>query len=338
MFLTDDELFNLMLLKASTGKAVEDTATGNPVTFLTDLAKPLKSLLIPFTPIQEGSGDPSPTNVRPITGWTGVDVTHTGKNLFDKTKGKTGFVWWQGSELVGYDDFKSSEKIAVVPNSKYTLSKDATGQNQLQYFNKNGEYIGQDTSLLGYTVATITIPDNVYFVAFNIAIAALDSAQFEAGSSATSYEPYTAPNSYPVTWTSEGTVYGGYVDLVTGEVWGNRAIYTPTGEESVYIETLNSRIAFVIPTEYRTQDTIDVLCSHFKAQTAGAYCYVTTSMTVEELKTYFANNTVQIACYLASPVLITTLTPQQITALVGSNTIWSDANGDCEVTFLKKGS
>lgn len=50
------------------------TATGNPLTFETDMVKPLKSLVIPFTPIQAGSGDPSPTNVRPISGWTGVNI------------------------------------------------------------------------------------------------------------------------------------------------------------------------------------------------------------------------------------------------------------------------
>lgn len=54
------------------GKLIEDTATGNPLVFTTDVAKPLKSLLIPFTPVQEGSGDPSPVNVRNLIPWTGL--------------------------------------------------------------------------------------------------------------------------------------------------------------------------------------------------------------------------------------------------------------------------
>ena len=32
-----------------------------------------------------------------------------------------------------------------------------------------------------------------------------------------------------------------------------------------------------------------------------------------------------------------TLTPQQITALIGNNTIWSDADGSMTATYLKKG-
>lgn len=84
MFFLSDEMpfsFDELLLfgAASGGKAIEATATGNPLTFLTDLAKPLKSLLIPFTPIQQGTGDPSPTNVRNILPWDGLTVKHGGK-------------------------------------------------------------------------------------------------------------------------------------------------------------------------------------------------------------------------------------------------------------------
>lgn len=35
---------------------------------------PLKSLLVDIEPVQAGSGDPSPENVRPISGWTGCNV------------------------------------------------------------------------------------------------------------------------------------------------------------------------------------------------------------------------------------------------------------------------
>ena len=74
-------LFNI--LTGDAGETLyENTATGNPATFTTDLAKSLVSLSVPFTPIQSGSGDPSPTNVRAISGWTGLNVYRTGKNIF----------------------------------------------------------------------------------------------------------------------------------------------------------------------------------------------------------------------------------------------------------------
>lgn len=43
---------------------------------------PLKTLTANIVPTQSGSGDPSPDNVRPISGYTGVTVTRTGINRF----------------------------------------------------------------------------------------------------------------------------------------------------------------------------------------------------------------------------------------------------------------
>lgn len=47
------------------------------------LKKPAVSLIASMSPIQAGSGDPSPDNIRPITGRTGVTVERTGANLLD---------------------------------------------------------------------------------------------------------------------------------------------------------------------------------------------------------------------------------------------------------------
>lgn len=59
------------------GGLSEYTVTGNPATFTTDVARALTAFTIPFAPIQSGSGDPSPDNVRPITGITGLTVYHS---------------------------------------------------------------------------------------------------------------------------------------------------------------------------------------------------------------------------------------------------------------------
>lgn len=48
--------------------------SGPIVTFFTSVAKPLKNLIIDLKPIQTGSGDPSPDNVRPISGRTGAEA------------------------------------------------------------------------------------------------------------------------------------------------------------------------------------------------------------------------------------------------------------------------
>lgn len=56
----------------------EYTATGNPTIFQTNVSKPLRELMIPFAPVQAGTGDPSPSNIRPIAGWTGMNIYQSG--------------------------------------------------------------------------------------------------------------------------------------------------------------------------------------------------------------------------------------------------------------------
>lgn len=45
---------------------------------------PVVSLTAQIVPIQSGTGDPAPDNVRPISGWTGANINVTGKNLLPK--------------------------------------------------------------------------------------------------------------------------------------------------------------------------------------------------------------------------------------------------------------
>ena len=52
-----------------------DTVTGNPATFNTRIALPLEGYIINIPVTQEGSGTPSPDNVRPIVGYTEVNIT-----------------------------------------------------------------------------------------------------------------------------------------------------------------------------------------------------------------------------------------------------------------------
>ena len=59
------------------------SASGAVATFSDGTDLPLKSLLVDIEPVQSGSGDPSPTNIRPISGWNAVKVTRCGKNVFD---------------------------------------------------------------------------------------------------------------------------------------------------------------------------------------------------------------------------------------------------------------
>ena len=64
--------------------AITETAAGAIVT-ITDGADnvPVKSLIAQINPVQAGSGDPSPENIRAITGWTGCTISHSGEDTSD---------------------------------------------------------------------------------------------------------------------------------------------------------------------------------------------------------------------------------------------------------------
>ena len=79
-------LLALAALNGGGASIIERTAIGNPLTFLTDLARPLKGLLIPFTPQQEGTGDPSPQNIRSILPWNGLTVYQSGADTSNPTE------------------------------------------------------------------------------------------------------------------------------------------------------------------------------------------------------------------------------------------------------------
>lgn len=63
-----------------------DTASGTIASF-TDGADDVevKSLTVHIEPVQAGSGDPSPDNVRPISGWTGANISHSGADMSNPT-------------------------------------------------------------------------------------------------------------------------------------------------------------------------------------------------------------------------------------------------------------
>lgn len=89
------------LLSQIDGKAnlIHDTVQNVAIASVPDAAAnlPLTALKFKVEPIQSGSGDPSPTNIRPITGRTGAVMSVKGKNLLTgtisgKAPGSTGTI------------------------------------------------------------------------------------------------------------------------------------------------------------------------------------------------------------------------------------------------------
>ena len=66
----EDNLFGMKL----GGRGIITIATGNPISIVTNKAQNAISTILSYSPKQSGSGDPSPSNVRPISGWTEANL------------------------------------------------------------------------------------------------------------------------------------------------------------------------------------------------------------------------------------------------------------------------
>lgn len=66
--------------------ALIDTASGAIASFTPDATVPnLLNVSVNIEPVQAGSGDPSPDNVRPISGWDSVDIMRSGADTTNPT-------------------------------------------------------------------------------------------------------------------------------------------------------------------------------------------------------------------------------------------------------------
>ena len=217
------------------------TASGNPATF-SDGANnlPIISLVATISPLQSGSGDPSPTNVRPISGWTGATVTRTGKNLCSLSD-------------VTFVQFIEKE-IEPIPSGTHVFSAvvsstDTDGDTcAVAFLDENKTTLASKTisrSVNGVRVSTLSFSTSVpikyvrLYAAPGYPSGAGDTATFaniqiELGSTATAYEPYHEETSYFITFPSAaGTVYGGTLDVTNGVLTVDLAVHEFTPDDVV---------------------------------------------------------------------------------------------------------
>ena len=331
--------------------------TRNPVTCYPVAGYPL-GCKASWEPTQEGTGDPSPENVRPIKGRDSVTVKVTGKNLVDvdtafamtgealtisngHIKGTTS----NGSARIGYllqnalaaryiasvaggaKDVSTEIRVYIWENGKFG---NLVAQKTYQY--RNGKVI---------TIAFSADGKSDYAVWFR-PNAAVDfdfyDVQLELGSTATAYSPYTGQTA---TLTLPATIYGGTVDAVTGESGENVKIIVVDGDDIKFASASSNRY-WNLPMRSALGASGVLESSHFGSGTFSLnekYEFIFTQPTVmqglfssvDELNAYCAaqyaaGTPVQIAYKIAEPVPFTATGAQPIHALSGVNTVLTDAD------------
>jgi hypothetical protein len=210
---------------------------------------PVKSVICSIVPKQAGTGTPSPSNPRAISGAQGMTLTQLRKNISSTSAYPNNPHTFWGTN---YTEFVSV--LNALPAGTYTASYkfkivEAPSTGDVQYANFyiraliNGNY----QNLTPYSIITKTgvqtddiIEANVTFTiedaqVGNIAYSyiycdrandhsaqtgrgkyALIDVQLEVGSSASSFEAYSEVADVSDSWSSIGTIYGGERDLTEG--------------------------------------------------------------------------------------------------------------------------
>jgi hypothetical protein len=224
------------------------SASGSIASFSDGSASPVTALSVSIEPVQEGTGDPSPDNVRPISGHTSAVVTRTGKNLLDKVNDVLG--GYINSSGVFKTSSAGEKCIALfLKAGTYTLNKLATTRTLIAFYASAPTNNAQGTILSSANLVprTITLTSDGYLVAFiynnsgetNTWSEVLDSIQLELGSTATAYE---APQIQQLTIDLDGTRYGGTIDVLTGQMTVTKAYKTMSTNPYAWSKSSNSAI------------------------------------------------------------------------------------------------
>lgn len=190
---------------------------GSLLTFDAEAPGKATALTVDITPVQSGSGDPSPSNVRPISGWGEVNVCVAGKNILNPNMlpSRTQYtVNADGTITVTGGDSTAWTTIDPVPLPAGTYTVHVEGQDGYSQVRTSED--GYATNFSVPKTFTLSQAGGVKFkfnLGGNATYPKTIKVQVEAGSSATDYEPYTGTS---VTVDLDGTRYGGVLDMVTG--------------------------------------------------------------------------------------------------------------------------
>lgn len=358
---------------------LESPTPANPLTFKSNMTTKLKEGKVYFTPIQEGTGDPSPDNIRPISGWDGITVTKCGKNLLNPndpdyanyTISPTGGPTTTSADRITTGFIPCGENVTLVASSTKKLTSSVFTFVVISAWDKNKQFISR-AYVNNNSRLTFTTPEGTCYVRYSEQVTNNNNPtpsvftkykrQLELGSTATAYEPYTETK---IAIPFPQTIYGGYVDLVNGEVVEeytavtldgenvkvNRGNYSTTnfyGAGWVYAAPrgLSAKSGKIyVCDRLPTGDSSTVL--HLEASWTGSLYYrirvipksdypdeLTDKEVIDLTNDWLKTNPVTVAYPLETPIHHA-IDPQVIRPLKGTNTIYSDANGNIEIKFWK---
>lgn len=325
--------------------------TGNPVQCYPVENYPL-GVTASWEPTQEGSGDPSPENIRPISGRDAVKVERCGENLLNiapftklANKGITyeyvtnGGVHISGTATATVDS--PTFAVGYLPPGKYYGFDMGTGISASIVVQRNGANLWLNAKGVFKILAGDVIKYWYMIVTNGETLDTTVYPYIVPGSTPpTTYAPYTGQTA---TLTLPRTIYGGTVDAVTGEGQESIKLVILDGDELKFTPGKDN-VNFWNISQHSVPD-IDkiIVTSHFPKSVFSInqkhdFIFTTLSQmhsffaSADELNAYLAaqyaaGTPVQIAYKLRTSNQIFTATgTQPIPALSGVNTLMTDAD------------
>ena len=338
-----------------------DTASGTVASFPDGAdGVPVKSLSVAVEAVQSGSGDPSPTNVRPISGWDSVKVARCGKNLIalealslptsgHEIKDNNGKITTSSSSAYthGY--------IGVKPGTKYTIIGRFTTSSStmnLYAYDTNRDWIQK--SIMGSLPSdtssiTFTTGSNTHYIQ-------LQYINTSSGADPTTwglYEGETVADDteqgQTYTIALPQTVYGGTLDVSTGELVIDHVLVDLGTLTWTMPDSTNHIFRTTEIVNHKKTSRANYLCSAYLPVNSsvsgtamedktckgnsnnGTYLYVRDT-DYSDAATFKTSLSGVMLCYEMDELQTLTLTPEQVTTLLGTNNIYADA-GSVAVTY-----
>lgn len=289
-------------------------------------------------------------NIRPIKGRDSVRVERCGENLFNKDGVSVGApVYGENGTISSYKDVAVAY-VKVVPGAQYSIRLRQTDSTilytRIAFLTKSKKFIKRAYMLITKhgmeTEKTFTVSADCEWIQFGLNNGETFNYNFDvvfvAGRAPTTYIPYTGQTN---TLTLPETVYEGEVDAVNGEGQVTWKMLTLDGATNKFTQSDNfwrmpSNSAPGVVNGYFT------MCSHFPANTfcgnqTGNYIFTRADIMsryfpdVNALNAYIAaqyaaGTPVQVCYKLKEPVPFTATGAQPLPALVGVNTVLTDAD------------
>ena len=320
---------------------VETVGPSAVCNFNTDIATNLVNVKCAITATGGGG---TPNTPIPIVGYSSLNLTHCGVNLFDKTADDATNGYKDNYYIApdGTDQYNASyaisEYIPLKGGVNITLNG-AVGYNPSMAFYDLSKTLISASNYSGTNPCTKTTPNGTAFVRFSISKPIIDTTQLEIGNQASSYLAY---NGTTDTIALGSIVYGGELDVTSGVLTITHAllekVVADMNNNENYPGWRNSGIKALIG---------DNLNERFRNQVLniGTEFSVNTISTSDELyldkTTYiltqsqwiatYPNLIVQILVPLTTPLTVQ-LTAQQVQAILGDNNIFADT-GDSTVQY-----